>query len=125
MTPAEQGKLRKWVGKWQKLLGLEHFEIFVHFDSANEEGANAITTVDYRYHQARVTFYDSIFDYETPEFIVVHELCHILMDSSRTIVHNLIVGEKFTTWQQFADSDEEVTDRFARLLWKYASGRAK
>lgn len=133
-STAERARVHRWVRKWLHEFYLDILRINVLFhdypeddDSCDGEpqcaarmDADLVTT----YHTATLQIFPKFFDdaHEDQEFAICHEMSHLLAVPLTTLVHQLQNGVLVTP-KQMHDTDEEVTDRFARIV--FYGGSAK
>lgn len=96
--------LKRYVGKWVPILGLDSWELTVDYvlapsnDCIVDQAGRAC--VRWKYKEAEVSFYLSSItevDEARLEYIVVHELCHVLLNQMRGVMnwdHNDMANEE-------------------------------
>lgn len=92
---------RKSYRRWRPLLGLEAWDITLEFydDRYEDYESAARTTVRWEYASATVQFYvPACLGHDIDE-LVVHELCHVIVnemrdDSSGALIHDTVMHEE-------------------------------
>ena len=121
MTTKERVKeINGYVEKWQELLLLDQWDVFVNLHAANKE-ANPSTLADIvsreQYLEANMEVYPLLWethDKNYREGTIVHELSHIVTSPLERVVERLLDGQHVTR-AQYLDALERVTEHVARV----------
>lgn len=120
----EKQRLRRFVDRWYSVLGLESFHTIFEYHRGlipDYLSSTGTCSVNWEYHQAWVDFScekSSRLDDRDAELVVVHELCHILVNQMRDYT-----DEHGNTHIKHEES--VVTQLSKAFLWVRESGEGK
>lgn len=124
-TKAQEARINKLLAKWKERLLLQHWAITVTYaekdkhSERSETGPAAEIIVDSRYTEARMTLYPNLFKRPVAyqEVTIVHELIHIITDATRDVLLKA-VNKKVLPYSKLEDLNENLTEHFAKIVYK-------
>ena len=107
------------LNKYIKLLNLGRFDITLKFEKEdNKNGAAGECRIDYKYLWAEVTLFPCAFIKPNDlEHIIVHELCHIIVDPLYLYCFDLMNG-RFRTGDQIENERENAVEMITKAVLK-------
>jgi hypothetical protein len=119
MKPTEKQKaeVRRYVEKHRLSLYLHQWEINIRYTKDSDSDAGADIKMQVEYKEATITIHEHFFTLEKQkrEAIIVHELCHIIVQPLIELIckaddgHNITIRE--TDWHK-----ESVTQHIATII---------
>lgn len=125
-SPKERARVRGWVEKWQREFYLDIITVHLFFhetpcdsDVSENFGAAAQMMADTadQYHEAVLNIYPRFFednDATDQEFMVCHEMAHIITEVLTSLVRRQHDGE-LVTHEEMRRADERVTNWIAKV----------
>lgn len=126
-------QVKKLVGKWQVILGLEHWEIVAQIGDPEDDGIAEVYADRSPYETAYIIFNRKVVDEwsddewgdykpgRDPNWVVAHELIHVHMAQVDRVVWSMAkqaLGEQAHNIfaEQYGDARERMIDPLARVL---------
>lgn len=123
-----QREIEKLIEKWQPLLLLDHWDVFVSIETVNKASDPTIMAeiqTRPRYMEASMTIYPWFWDCpdaktkEYREATLAHELCHIVVAPLDEVAGKFLEGHHVTR-DQAAHANESVTEHIAKIAVRLA-----
>ena len=120
-TVKQAEEVRRLVEKWQPVLFLQEWHFTYEFlETDDEEDAvhMASITADATYKEATIRVRPAVFrkDAANQDRIILHELCHCVVDPTNNLAYDALVRERFVSWRIYKEANERVTTLIANIV---------
>lgn len=119
-TEKQRAEVRQLIKKWRPILFIDIWQIDLHFvEECSSPDAVCYVKMQHEYANVVIEINTDLFfneDKQKREEIIVHELCHILIEPAMDLVVRASVGKQVTD-DEFDRVKESVTQHITRSLF--------